>query len=236
MSKEQLENIDCLMCHAKGYNRDLYDDGKGGYEWKPILWKNKEGLNSVSKRITSPTRAMCLRCHSASGGGANFKRGDLEYTLADPERNFDVHMATEGKNMQCVACHKGEDHRIPGRGTDLSGSDMPSKRLTCDTSSCHSSPPHKNKVLNNHAENVNCTVCHIPKFARDEATDMFRDWSVAVYNKEKDKYFCEHHVRERCFAPICMVQWLHDGAIAKRAGEPAFGRFCRNNDAKRLKR
>jgi hypothetical protein len=175
ISRQQLENIDCLMCHAKGYNRDLYQDEDGNYAWKPILWKNKAGLNSVSKRIYSPQRYMCLRCHSASGGGPNFKRGDLEYTLADPEREFDVHMATEGKNMQCVTCHKGEDHRVPGRGTDLSGNDMPNRPLTCASTNCHTTPTHKSKILNNHTATVNCTVCHIPKFARDEPTDMVRD-------------------------------------------------------------
>ncbi len=188
ISKTQVENIDCLMCHASGYRRDLYQNDKGEYEWKPILWKNQEGLDSVAKRISSPTRVMCLRCHSASGGGPNFKRGDVEYTLADPTRDFDVHMATAGKNMQCVTCHAGKDHRVLGRGTDLSGSDTPDKQLTCDSTACHGSPPHKLAVLNKHAESVNCTVCHIPKFARAEATDMIRDWSKPTYNAETDKY------------------------------------------------
>ena len=187
MSRQQLENIDCLMCHASGYRRDLYENEKGGFVWKSILWKNQEGLDSVAKRISKPTRSMCLRCHNASGGGANFKRGDLEYKLANPDRNFDVHMASEGKNMQCVSCHAGENHRVLGRGTDLSGSDTPDKNLTCDSAACHSSP-HKNPVLNKHALSVNCTVCHIPKFARDEPTDMVRDWSKPFYNAETDKY------------------------------------------------
>ena len=188
MSREQLENIDCLICHARGYNRDLVETGEDQFEWRPILWKNKEGLNSVAKRISRPTRVMCLRCHSASGGGPNYKRGDLEYTLADPGRDYDVHMATEGKNMQCTSCHKGRDHRVPGRGTDLSATDLKDVPLSCSTSECHASPPHKNKILNTHAETVNCTVCHIPKFARDEPTDMFRDWSTPAYVKDKDKY------------------------------------------------
>ena len=99
LSQAQLENIDCLICHARGYRRDLYETEEGGLEWRPILWKNQEGLNSVSKRIVRPERVMCLRCHSASGGGPNFKRGDLEYALADPEPDFDVHVANEGKAL-----------------------------------------------------------------------------------------------------------------------------------------
>src|SRR6266542_1293176 len=187
MDQEQLENIDCLICHASGYRRDLYENDKAEVEWRPILWKNKEGLDSVAKRISMPTRAMCLRCHAASGGGANFKRGDLEYKLADPDREFDVHMASERKNMQCVACHAGEDHRVRGRGTDLTGNEMPDNPLTCDSGGCHGSAPHKVAALNRHAKRVNCSVCHIPSFAREEPTDMMRDWSRAVYNEEADR-------------------------------------------------
>lgn len=216
-NKSQLENIDCLICHASGYRRDLYQNEKGDYEWKPILWKNQEGLDSVSKRISAPTRVMCLRCHSASGGGPNFKRGDLEYTLADPSRDYDVHMATEGKNMQCVSCHAGEDHRVIGRGVDLSGSDSPNKQLTCDSTACHGKPEHKNPVLDKHAQTVNCTVCHIPKFARDEATDMVRDWSKPSYNAETDKYSATITL-QKDVTPI--YAWFNGFTKAQLLGEP----------------
>jgi len=188
MTEDQLENIDCLMCHANGYRRDLYPDGKGGWVWKPILWQNQVGMDSVAKRISLPTRIMCLRCHSASGGGANYKRGDIEYVLADTTRDYDVHMGTNGANMQCIACHKGQDHRVRGRGTDLSGTDMPSAPLSCSTKECHGDAPHKLAVLDKHAERISCTVCHIPDFARTDATDMYRDWSKPAYNAEADKY------------------------------------------------
>lgn len=217
MDVAQLENIDCLMCHANGYRRDLYQDEKGAYEWKPILWKNQEGLDSVAKRISAPTRAMCLRCHNASGGGPNFKRGDLEYTLASPSRDFDVHMASDGKNMQCVACHAGKDHRVLGRGTDLSGSDTPGVRLTCSSTACHGAPPHKNAILNKHADTVNCTVCHIPKFARDEATDMIRDWSKPFYNAEADKYSATITLKKDV-TPV--YTWFNGHTWAQLPGEP----------------
>ena len=188
ISREQLENIDCLICHASGYRRDLYPDPDGSSSWKPILWKNQEGLDSVAKRISLPKRTMCLRCHSGSGGGPNFKRGDLEYALADPEPDFDVHMATSGNDIQCVGCHAGEDHRVRGRGTDLSGTDMPSKPLSCDAVDCHGPAPHEAEVLNHHTKRVYCTTCHIPTFAKEDATDMVRDWSTPHYNEEADKY------------------------------------------------
>jgi len=188
MSKEQLENVDCLICHASGYRRDLYKNPDGSLQWKPILWKNQVGMDSVAKRISLPKRVMCLRCHSASGGGANYKRGDLEYTLTECDSSFDVHMAKDGNDLQCVDCHAGEDHRIRGRGADLSGSDMPSNPLSCDDGNCHDRAPHDAQILNIHAKRVYCTVCHVPTFAKHDPTDMVRDWSTPHYNEEKDKY------------------------------------------------
>ncbi|MBI1895993.1 MAG: hypothetical protein HYS04_05575 [Acidobacteria bacterium] len=224
MDERQLQNIDCLICHASGYRRDLYP-ANSGFEWKPILWQNREGLDSVAKRISLPTRAMCLRCHAASGGGPNYKRGDLEYKLADCDRDFDVHMASSGKNLQCVACHAGDNHRVRGRGADLSGSDMPGKPLGC-TEKCHGSAPHAVAVLNRHAKRVNCTVCHIPSFAREDATDMARDWSKSAYNPEADKYTAtitfEKNVRPvyawfngftRAQLPGQAVRRLSDGSV-----------------------
>ena len=186
ISREQLENIDCLICHASGYRRDLYQDEDGNWEWRPILWKNQRGLDSVSKRITLPKRKMCLRCHAGAGGGQNFKRGDIEYKLADCDAEFDVHMASDGNDMACIECHEGQDHRVLGRGADLSGTDMPGERLTC--TKCHDEQPHDIAVLDHHTKRVNCTVCHIPFFAKDDATDMVRDWSKPLYHEDKDKW------------------------------------------------
>jgi len=188
MSREQLENIDCLICHASGYRRDLYTNADGSLEWKPILWKNQEGLDSVSKRITLPKRTSCLRCHSGSGGGPNYKRGDIEYALADTDREFDAHMGTDGGDMACMDCHQGSAHRMRGRGVDLMGSDMADAPLRCGSGECHEAAPHAKDLLNRHASRVDCTVCHIPAFAKEDATDMVRDWSTPAYIEEKDKY------------------------------------------------
>lgn len=217
MSREQLENIDCLMCHASGYRRDLVETAPGAFEWKPILWKNREGLDAVAKRISSPTRAMCLRCHAASGGGPNFKRGDIEYVLADPERDYDVHMATAGANMQCATCHAGSDHRVRGRGADLSATDAPGQPLSCSSTECHSETPHKAQLLNRHTTRVNCTVCHIPSFARTEPTDMRRDWSKPAYNAEADKYTATITF-EKDVRPV--YAWFNGRTRAQLLGEP----------------
>jgi hypothetical protein len=186
MTEEQLENIDCLICHASGYNRDLFKNEDGSYEWKSILWQNKEGLNSVAKRISNPQKKMCLRCHAASGGGENFKRGDLAYALTDCEPDFDVHMSSGGAGLECIDCHAGKDHRVKGRGADLHATDMPGEQLSC--AQCHDGAVHKQKVLNHHTERLACETCHIPVFAKSDTTDMARDWSKPVFNKDAGKY------------------------------------------------
>ncbi len=186
LSREQLENIDCLICHAAGYRRDAYQDDQGNWSWKPILWKNQAGLDSVSKRISLPKRDMCLRCHSGAGGGPNFKRGDLEYALADCDADFDVHMAKDGHDMQCVDCHGDTDHRVRGRGADLSGTDNPGNPLSC--TSCHDAAPHGVAILDRHTGRVDCTVCHITEFAKADPTDMRRDWSTPKRHEVANKW------------------------------------------------
>ena len=187
MSREQLLNIDCLQCHAAGYNRELAKTADGSWRWRPVLWNNREGLDSVSKRISLPTRTMCLRCHAASGGGKNFKRGDIEYVLADTTKEYDVHMGKDGANLACVDCHAAQDHRVKGRGADLAANDWKGT-LSCDTPDCHGAKPHKLAVLDKHTDRVSCAACHIPNFARTDPTDMARDWSKPKYNMEADKY------------------------------------------------
>ena len=190
LSREQLENIDCLICHAKGYRRDVVQTADGGWEWKPTLMvlENQRGMDSVAGRIVRPQRDMCLRCHAGAGGGPNFKRGDLEYAMKDCDADFDVHMAAEGNNLLCVDCHAGENHRVIGRGADLSGTDTPGVRLDCSTTDCHGPAPHGERVLDGHIERVHCTTCHIPTFAKSDATDMRRDWSTPKHHVEADKY------------------------------------------------
>lgn len=204
ISDEQLENIDCLMCHASGYRRDLYATDDGGWEWRPILWKNQEGLDSVSKRLSLPTRTMCLRCHSNSGGGPNYKRGDIAYLLKDPPLEFDAHMASEdhgGPDLQCVDCHASNDHRVKGRGVDLAASDAPAERLSCD-GACHNKEPHAIAALDGHTDKVYCTTCHIPVFAKDDPTDMYRDWSDIKYSEKKGKYTYSIKLLEQNVVPV----------------------------------
>ena len=216
LSRQQLENIDCLICHAEGYRRGVVQDERGDWQWRSILWNNQEGLDSVAKRITTPTRVMCLRCHNSSGGGANIKRGDMEYTLAKPTRDFDVHMGTDGKDMPCTNCHAEGAHRVTGRGVDLASDDSPGRRLGC-TGACHEIAPHRSGKLNKHTERVECTVCHIPTFARDEPTEMSRDWSKVVFSEERGRY-APTQVLEQNVRPV--YAWYDGRSFMQLARQP----------------
>jgi hypothetical protein len=220
VSREQLENIDCLICHNSGYRRDLYATEDGGWEWRPILWENKEGMNAIAQRVSLPTRQMCLRCHSASGGGPNFKRGDLEYILSDPPRKHDVHMASkanDGPDLACIDCHGGDSHRVKGRGVDLAGTDSPGERISC-SGSCHGETPHDITALDSHTSRVACTTCHIPKFAKSEPTDMFRDWSNISFSEEKGKYTYSVRRLESDVKPV--YAWYNGNSWLQLAGQP----------------
>lgn len=47
---------------------------------------------------------------------------------------------------------------------------------------CHAQPPHENDRLDQHTLRLDCTVCHIPYFAKIASTDIFRDYrAVEVY-------------------------------------------------------
>jgi hypothetical protein len=64
-----------------------------------------------------------------------------------------------------------------------------------DCTKCHDSRPHSNSRLDKHTARVNCTVCHIPKFAKVAPTDMDRDWSKPGNINEQGLYEPYHTKR-----------------------------------------
>lgn len=184
MTRAQLENIDCLVCHAPNYRREVAKQPDGTLAWVPAGRNSPELMLNIAQNVGKPTSNTCLRCHVGSGGGLNYKRGDLETAHANATRAFDVHM---GSGMQCIQCHKFEDHKVKGAGTQISGMDVPSDaRPQCE--GCHKGAVHKDARLNRHASAVYCTTCHIPEFAKVNPTDVHRDWSKSMFVKDEGKF------------------------------------------------
>jgi octaheme c-type cytochrome (tetrathionate reductase family) len=163
--------VDCLVCHAKDGN---YKKGLGGEVDKQLLDKGKINLEKAAQSVGIPNRDNCGACHFFGGGGDAVKHGDLDSTLSKPKREHDVHMG--GMDMTCQACHVTKNHKISGASTFLATNDG---RVSCED--CHRDP-HKDsqvhKTLLRHQKTVACQTCHIPFFARGQATKMNWDWST----------------------------------------------------------
>lgn len=161
-------NIDCLVCHDQSgtYQKEK---GSAGYP------KASVNLNQVAMSVGTPNRQNCGVCHFWGGGGNNVKHGDLDNAMLDCSREVDVHMTTEGENMTCVDCHITENHQISGKLYALSSENK--NRVTCVQ--CHTDKPHKKEILDEHNCRVACQTCHIPYYAKANATKMIWDWSTA---------------------------------------------------------
>lgn len=186
-SQAQLENIDCLICHSPTYKRIVAQNADGTFKMVP---DPSIDIQAAAKNIVRPGKAECMRCHAGSGGGDNYKRGDLESTLSSCNKNYDVHMGTDGQNFKCVDCHRTLNHKIAGRGVDTRATET-DYTMMCE--SCHTFIPHRsyntNYVdLDRHTDRVYCTTCHSPTYARTKATDMHRDWSHMEVDTAKQLY------------------------------------------------
>ena len=176
LSKSQLENIDCLVCHQKEYKRVKIDG-----IMVPDTAKMNVSMDVAVQTVHMPERANCLSCHAKAGGGDAVKRGDLALATIDTaDRNYDVHMSTTGANLDCQSCHVVKNHRFPGKGSDLRPTDL-DEPVEC--SRCHSDKPHSNASINEHTVRVACQTCHIPVYGKnandslaDEATEINRSW------------------------------------------------------------
>ena len=174
----QLENIDCLICHAPSYKRTLEQVGTE-FRFVPDTAKMTVSLLQAAVDIRRPGKDACLNCHTRAGGGDNFKRGDLSEAHRSATAALDVHLAPTaagGAGLECTNCHTTVGHRMAGRGVDMRERDSQA-RLEC--TNCHSTFAHDDSRLNSHTARVACNVCHVPTFAKGAPTDMRRDWSVA---------------------------------------------------------
>lgn len=188
VSTEQLDNIDCLICHSKNYKRKVVKLADGSFKFAPDESKMTVPLLQAITDIQRSSNDTCINCHAYAGGGQNNKRGDIEEAHRNAGRDFDVHLAPKsvgGAGLKCVSCHTFTKHHVAGRGVDMRTTDS-SVTVRCDK--CHTTAPHGNTRLDQHAARINCTVCHIPAFARGSTTDMYRDFSGVEIDAVKQLY------------------------------------------------
>ena len=170
-------NVDCLACHD---NSATYVKAAGGAG----LPDPSVNLSYVAQHVGKPQRTNCGTCHFFGGGGNNVKHGDLDQALFDPPRIVDVHMASDGMDMQCVDCHTAKQHQMLGKMYSVSS--MNRNRVECEH--CHTEMPHADDVLNKHTLKVVCQTCHIPTYAKVNPTKLYWDWSTAGKLKDGQPY------------------------------------------------
>ncbi len=194
--------VDCLVCHdtTKTYRKFPVDAGHPNYE--PKEWPKGSGniwqpadLTYVAQNVGKPARHNCGTCHFFGGGGEGVKHGDMDVSLAMPNKSLDVHMHSENLDFKCTDCHTTRAHQIAGRyftfpAVDdrsyvMRGTGKRSNLLACE--SCHSKAAHQDQKLNDHTDKVACQTCHIPTMARERPTKMWWDWSKAGEKDENGK-------------------------------------------------
>lgn len=173
-------NIDCIVCHD---NTGTYQKASGGAGY-PVMGPDGPDMKAIVTSVGLPKSENCGTCHFEGGGGNNVKHGDLELALLTASRDVDVHMGVDGLNMNCVDCHTAENHVMKGKYYGVSSSNT--NRLLCED--CHTEMPHQKSILNEHTIKVACQTCHIPVYAKVNATKMYWDWATATHRKDGKAY------------------------------------------------
>ena len=178
------KNVDCLVCHDQSgtYKKGLTTAGLPD----PTV-DLQVVAQSVADNSGSPVRQNCLACHAAAGGGDNVKHGDLSTDLVATTRDYDVHMGTDGANLDCVACHgvkRGPDgemlsHGIGGMPFHSVEEGAMKQCADChgDRASIHAGTAAQDLVANH--QRLACQVCHVPAIARKLPTKMEWYWEDA---------------------------------------------------------
>ena len=191
------DKVDCLVCHdTTGTYRKI--PGLAGHPaYQDMEYPPKSGrivkavdLGRVARSVGKTSRASCGACHFMAGGGDAVKHGDLDTTLKSPGKYLDVHMDAKGLNFSCGTCHMAKDHAVAGSrfaptAADKGGAHLrgkPESRNAATCQACHGEVPHKGEQharLNQHTRRIACQTCHIPEYARGQATKLLWDWSTA---------------------------------------------------------
>lgn len=189
-------SVDCLVCHDTTGNYRKPAGLAGNVITKAMEFPPGSGkiakpidLTKIAQSVAKTSRDTCGACHFYGGGGDGVKHGDMDSSLAAPEKEVDVHMDALGLNFTCGTCHMTKGHQVPGSryaptaqdkgDARVRGKEYKSNPTTCQ--SCHGQAPHKkNTKLNDHTDKVACQACHIPTYARGGVpTKMSWDWSTA---------------------------------------------------------
>ena len=189
-------NVDCLICHDSTGNYRKPAGLAGHVVTKTMEFPPGSGkmlkpidLKKIAQAVAKTSRDNCGACHFFGGGGDGVKHGDMDSSLASPDKALDVHMDATGLNFACATCHMTEGHQVPGSryaptaqdkgDAHVRGKEYTTNPTTCQA--CHGQAPHKKIAkLNDHTDKVACQTCHIPTFARGGvATKMSWDWSTA---------------------------------------------------------
>ncbi|MBI9071611.1 MAG: tetrathionate reductase family octaheme c-type cytochrome [Melioribacteraceae bacterium] len=170
-------NVDCMVCHDNS-TEYLKGSAMAGYPDRTV------NLNKVAQSVGRPKKDNCGSCHFYSGGGNNVKHGDLEESILSATKDVDVHMAANGMDMVCVDCHTAENHKLKGKLYSISSTN--SDRSNCED--CHTNLPHFDEMLNRHTAKIACQTCHIPEYAKVNATKMAWKWSDAGKLKDGQPY------------------------------------------------
>ena len=190
-SYDKQEYIDCLVCHDQTETYAKANNMGGS----PIATLD---FNAIAQSVGKPKRTNCGVCHFYGGGGNNVKHGDLEKSMFYPNKAIDIHMGTDGADMQCVDCHVTEHHDIKGKMFSLSS--MNQNRVYCED--CHTNSPHEKEILNEHTYKVSCQTCHIPVYAKVNSTKTWWDWSTAGKLKDGQPFFEEDSLGNHTYLSI----------------------------------
>ena len=171
--------VDCLVCHARKGNYQRAS--KGCTVDMKAMEKGAMNLDVAAQSVGLPERKNCGYCHFFGGGADAVKNAGLDSTMEKPDKKQDVHMGTKasgGQDMTCQACHTAKDHKIAGASSMMAHYDS---RVKCEQCHTGAKAPHQKsrngKILNNHLATVACQTCHIPVFAKAQATKMSWKWS-----------------------------------------------------------
>jgi octaheme c-type cytochrome (tetrathionate reductase family) len=183
-------NVDCLVCHDQtdSYFKQSGEAGMPATEETANAAFSVPDYNYVAQNVGLPKKNNCGVCHFFGGGGNNVKHGDLEKALIGCSRDVDIHMTSDSRDMTCIDCHKTERHNIGGKLYSVSSANV--NRITCEQ--CHTDAPHNDRIIDDHYNKVACQTCHIPVYAKANATKLYWDWSSAGQTDEHGNPYAEN--------------------------------------------